>query len=350
MKTSARVTTASMMQVRRPINRDGDRGGRALSAVSRAVHQGLLRLGDDCGRGDARPLPFGRTAHYPDARPDSRPKEEEAWARSRASLSWGAGAGRLPDGAGLARQGISVDRHRRRACGGSARRALRSISTPRWRSSTGSACSRRPRRSAIAIPVFAMRWPATGETVRTDMRDNPDPGQTITHNLHFGQHLLAELVMAHLLRFPHARMLWSHRLTALERDGDGVRLTVGTPDGETETARRLDCRIGRRAQHGEGASLASTSKGHTWPERFVATNIEYDFAAHGYADANMVVDPVDWAVIAKLGKGQSLAGHLWRGRRARRGGHPGAAAGALRPDPAGQRALSHRQFLALSRA
>lgn len=153
---------------------------------------------------------------------------------------------------------------------------------------------------------FAMHWPATGEMVRTDMRDNPDPGQTITYNLHFGQHLLAELVMRHLLRFPHARVRWSHRLTGLAQDGDGVRLLIDTPAGETEM--RADWVVGSDGARSTVRRLLGLEfEGHTWPDRFVATNIEYDFSAHGYADANMVCDPVNWAVIAKLGRD-----NLWR--------------------------------------
>lgn len=153
---------------------------------------------------------------------------------------------------------------------------------------------------------FAMRWPATGEEIRSDMRDNPEPGQTITHNLHFGQHLLAELVMGHLLRLPDTQVLWGHRLTALEQDEDGVRLTVETPDGETQF--QAGWVVGSDGARSTVRRLLGLDfEGHSWPERFVATNIEYDFAAHGYADANMIVDPDNWAVIAKLGRD-----NLWR--------------------------------------
>ncbi len=153
---------------------------------------------------------------------------------------------------------------------------------------------------------FAMHWPATGEVVRTDMRDNPEPGQTITHNLHFGQHLLAELVERHLLRLPNACVHWSHRLTGLEQTGEGVRLTVETPDGETHL--HAGWVVGSDGARSSVRRLLGLEfEGHTWPERFVATNIDYDFSPHGFADANMVIDPENWAVIAKLGRDT-----LWR--------------------------------------
>jgi 3-(3-hydroxy-phenyl)propionate hydroxylase/6-hydroxy-3-succinoylpyridine 3-monooxygenase len=40
--------------------------------------------------------------------------------------------------------------------------------------------------------------------------------------------------------------------------------------------------------------------GFTWPERFVATNVFYDFEAHGYARSVLQVDPVHGAIIAKI--------------------------------------------------
>src|SRR5690606_33682684 len=47
----------------------------------------------------------------------------------------------------------------------------------------------------LASSEFMMHWPETGERVASDMRDALEPGQEYDHNLHFGQHILAELVM-----------------------------------------------------------------------------------------------------------------------------------------------------------
>ena len=48
-------------------------------------------------------------------------------------------------------------------------------------------------------------------------------------------------------------------------------------------------------------------EGHTWPERFVATNVKFDFTKLGYQQANFVCDPVNMAVIAQLDRDG-----LWR--------------------------------------
>jgi len=158
----------------------------------------------------------------------------------------------------------------------------------------------------LASSEFAMRYPATGEVVRTDMKDSLEPGQRIDHNLHFGQHLLADLISGHLARLPNARLLWNHRLTGLAQDADGVNLTVETPEGETRM--RAKWVIGTDgARSAVRHLLGLPFEGHSWPDRFVATNIDYDFRGHDYANANMVVDPRNWAVIARLGRD-----NLWR--------------------------------------
>jgi 2-polyprenyl-6-methoxyphenol hydroxylase-like FAD-dependent oxidoreductase len=177
---------------------------------------------------------------------------------------------------------------------------------------------------------FAMHWPATGEVMRTDMRQTPEPGQTITHNLHFGQHLLAELVKRHLARFTHARVLWNHRLAGLAQDADGVTLSVETPAGaESFRARWVVGADGARSTVRQ--LLGIEFEGHSWPERFVATNIEFDFRAHGFEDANMVIDPTDWAVIARLGRE-----NLWRVTFGEDGGLDEATLAERLPDRLGR--------------
>jgi 3-(3-hydroxy-phenyl)propionate hydroxylase/6-hydroxy-3-succinoylpyridine 3-monooxygenase len=63
-------------------------------------------------------------------------------------------------------------------------------------------------------------------------------------------------------------------------------------DGAASTVRRL---------------LGLSFDGTTWPERFVATNVRYDFERHGYARATFVIDDRFGAVIAVLDNGG-----LWR--------------------------------------
>ena len=158
----------------------------------------------------------------------------------------------------------------------------------------------------LSSTEFAMHWLETGEVMRSDMRDALEPGQEFDHNLHFGQHILAELVIAHLDRLPNARVLWNHAVKALAQDERGVRLAADTDEGEVRfSAHWIIGADGARSTVRQLAGLPF--EGMTWPDRFVATNIDYPFLDFGFGYANMVVDPDNWAVIGRLGRE-----NLWR--------------------------------------
>ncbi|HEY6815221.1 MAG TPA: FAD-dependent oxidoreductase [Croceibacterium sp.] len=158
----------------------------------------------------------------------------------------------------------------------------------------------------LSSTEFKMHWLETGEVMASDMRDALEPGQEYDHNLHFGQHILAELVMRHLAKLPNTEVLGNHTVTALAQSDREARLTVDTPNGELIFA--ADWVIGTDGARSTVRKLAGLPfEGRTWPDRFVATNIEYPFLDHGFCNANMVVDPVNWAVIGRLGREP-----LWR--------------------------------------
>jgi 2-polyprenyl-6-methoxyphenol hydroxylase-like FAD-dependent oxidoreductase len=153
---------------------------------------------------------------------------------------------------------------------------------------------------------FAMRYPATGEVIEADVTTSVPPGSPYARNLHFGQHVLADMVMRHLLELPNAQLLWRHKVHSLEQDNSGVSLGVATPEGRVTL--RSDWVVGTDGSHSTVRQLLELPfEGHTWPDRFVATNLDYDFESHGYSPANMISDPDEWGVIARLGRE-----NLWR--------------------------------------
>jgi len=161
---------------------------------------------------------------------------------------------------------------------------------------------------AIGYPStrFALRCPATGEVIPSDLRNTLPPGTKYDHNLHFGQHILAELVSQHLSRLPNAQTLWNHKVVSLSQDKTGVTLGVEAPQGPREL--HADWVIGTDGARSSVRQLLGLPfEGHTWPERFVATNVEYDFEKYDFEPANMISDPVNWAVVARLGRE-----NLWR--------------------------------------
>lgn len=133
----------------------------------------------------------------------------------------------------------------------------------------------------------------------------PMDGIAYDYQLHVGQHEVARVAMEHARKLG-VEVLFDHRLTALEDGANGVTLTAETPDGEKQVAAKwLVGADGARSTVRRLAAIAF--EGHTWPERFVATNVRFDFSQLGYQQANFVCDPVNMAVIAQLDR----AG-LWR--------------------------------------
>ena len=119
------------------------------------------------------------------------------------------------------------------------------------------------------------------------------------YNLHLGQHRLAEIAMRNLAEYPNASVRFNTRLMSLSQDHDGVTLRVMTPTGPEEMHAKWIV-----GADGAGSTvrrqLALDFEGMTWPERFVATNVFFDFERYHYARATFLIDEVHGAVIAKL--------------------------------------------------
>jgi 4-nitrocatechol/4-nitrophenol 4-monooxygenase len=123
------------------------------------------------------------------------------------------------------------------------------------------------------------------------------PGDTAyPFNLHLGQHALAGIVLRHLLRVPGVEVRWRHRVAAVAQDEAGVTVTLEAPEGERRL--RAAWLVGADgARSGVRKALDLPFEGVTWPEWFVATDLRYDFEAHGWCRATFVVDPDHWAVV-----------------------------------------------------
>jgi 3-(3-hydroxy-phenyl)propionate hydroxylase/6-hydroxy-3-succinoylpyridine 3-monooxygenase len=151
---------------------------------------------------------------------------------------------------------------------------------------------------------FEFRSLPTGESIRWTMEllgdETPHP-----FNVHLGQHLLAEIALERLLQLPGARVCWNSPVTALEQDRAGVAVRVGDDpdafvrgawcigaDGARSTVRRL---------------LGLPFDGITWPERFVATNVRFDFTGAGFCQSTQISDPDHGAIVSQID-----LGGLWR--------------------------------------
>lgn len=125
-------------------------------------------------------------------------------------------------------------------------------------------------------------------------------------NLHMGQDTLAEIVVGQLSGFPNVSIRWDTRLESYSQQENTVVLEVVTPAGrETLAGEWLIGADGARSTVRQLAGLEF--EGFTWPDRYVATNVSYDFARKGYGPAIFLLDPRNWALIARVDQGS-----LWR--------------------------------------
>ena len=156
------------------------------------------------------------------------------------------------------------------------------------------------RKQDYAFKVFE-----TGETIGYSIDALADE-TPYAYNVHLGQHVLAGIALEELERLPGARAMFGARVTGVAQDAHGVTVTATTADGPAEL--RADWLVGA---DGAGSTvrkaLGLSFDGFTWPERFVATNVRYDFERHGFARATFQIDPVNGAVIVKID-----SSGLWR--------------------------------------
>lgn len=144
--------------------------------------------------------------------------------------------------------------------------------------------------------TFGTHVPEFGYT--SVVTTEPIEGIPYDYQLHAGQHDVARVAMEHAQRLG-VEVLFEHEVTGFHDDADGVTLAAATPEGEKIfTARWLVGADGARSTVRRLAGIEF--EGHTWPERFVATNVKFDFSRLGYSQANFVCDPVNMAVIAQL--------------------------------------------------
>lgn len=133
----------------------------------------------------------------------------------------------------------------------------------------------------------------------------PIEGIKYDYQLHAGQDDVARVAMEHARKLG-VEVHFSHEVHGYEEYDDRILvMTTGPNDEKTYEAKWL---IGCDGARSTVRKLAGIEfEGHTWPERFVATNVKFPFHELGYEQANFVCDPVNMAVIAQLDRDG-----LWR--------------------------------------
>lgn len=164
---------------------------------------------------------------------------------------------------------------------------------------------------AIAAGVIRIddqfRRPATGAVINLTIKSlEAKEGERSPYGLLLGQDALANIVVRHLEKLDNVELRWNTTLTGADQDDDEIRVTLETDHGPEEA--RGSWLVGADGFYSTVRDILGLPfEGHTWPDRFVATNVHYDFAANGYEVSTFVSDPVHFAFIIQINKGG-----LWR--------------------------------------
>lgn len=146
---------------------------------------------------------------------------------------------------------------------------------------------------------YGYRVHSTGETVTYNL--DALAGETpFAYNIHLGQDALCALLLERLAGRPHASVRLGSAVTGLTEDGPGrVRVDALGPDGREQhvAAWVIGCDGARSTVR---RLLGLEFDGMTWDTRFVATNVHFDFEAHGYTRSVFLMDDVHGAVIVKI--------------------------------------------------
>lgn len=139
---------------------------------------------------------------------------------------------------------------------------------------------------------------ATGERLSFDLSLIAD---CVAHpyNLHIGQQTITEAFLTQLER--HGGVVeWGTTVTAIAQDGQGVTVVAEKDDGGAHTY-RADWVVGADgARSIVRRDLGLAFAGMTWPDRFVAADLNFDLGSIGFKAAGYQIDPALGAVVAQV--------------------------------------------------
>ncbi len=152
----------------------------------------------------------------------------------------------------------------------------------------------------LACPIMQYRDRHEGKIAEFDLallkNDTRYP-----YRLQCEQFKLVEWLHARLAETPGAEILFSHRVTGLRQDDDGVEVTVEAPDGEARFAGAwLIATDGGRSEMRR--LLGIPFSGYTHPEHFLVSGTTFDFfsAMDDICSVNYTADPEEWFLLLRI--------------------------------------------------
>lgn len=132
------------------------------------------------------------------------------------------------------------------------------------------------------------------------------------HSIQLAQADLARILIEEATMTGFSQVIWSHEVTKLEQDHQGVTIITKNPQKLSKTF-RCQYLVGcDGAKSTVRKLLGIRYSGHSWPERFIATDILRVAPVVSEIPVHFVVDPTYWAVVTPLEPVEAGKKGLWR--------------------------------------
>ncbi|KIW59746.1 hypothetical protein PV05_00017 [Exophiala xenobiotica] len=148
----------------------------------------------------------------------------------------------------------------------------------------------------------AWRKPDGALIIDLDRLDIPVEG--LPHSVILPVGSLSGLLVQETQNYPSITVHWNHRVTGVGQDSVKSWVQVQDTSSGTSTTMEADFVVG--CDGGTSAVRKSLSggsfPGYTWPMQLIAVNASIDFDRLGFSDAQWVIHPEHWFVIARINK------------------------------------------------
>ncbi|CAM1501267.1 Fc.00g104290.m01.CDS01 [Cosmosporella sp. VM-42] len=144
---------------------------------------------------------------------------------------------------------------------------------------------------------------------RPDFEGNYEVGH---YSIQLAQSDLCKILLEEAAKTRLVKVFWGHGVTDLTQDGNGVAVSVAIPDGGSKSFRGqylAACDGGRSTIR---KLLGIRLSGHSWPERFLATDVLRTAPVVADPPVHFTVDPKYWGVVTPLEAVEAGKRGLWR--------------------------------------
>lgn len=161
-------------------------------------------------------------------------------------------------------------------------------------------------RVGVRCPVVNWVWPADDHIIRLDVK-KAEPTRVYPFNVHFGQELLGEMAMNAFLEHSQAQVCFNHSVVDIQQGPNGARVNCETPRGSEYFSADWVIAADGASSTVREKILGLSFDGFSWPDRFITTNVHYDFSALGWAHAHMICNGDNWGLVSRIDRRD-----LWR--------------------------------------